>query len=88
MLELSVNAKSKAAVILNRLMLELVFDFPSVEANNMRVWSIASPNKPSLQVSGVWLHFDRTLATRLLTLWDTAWVVVTPPTVDPSRYPS
>jgi hypothetical protein len=83
MLELSANAKSKAAVILAGLTPGLVFDRGSIDADDPRAWSVADPNQLSLQVSAAWLNLVRAVATRLLTPWDAA-AAITLPAMPPS----
>jgi hypothetical protein len=81
MLELSANARSRAAVVFDGLTPGLVFDLGSIEAADPRVWSVADPNNPSLAVSNVWLNFVLAVTSQLLRPWDAAGIVapVAPP---------
>jgi hypothetical protein len=78
MLELSADAKAKAAVTFSGFTPGLVFDLTSIEAGDTRVWSVADPNNPSLQVSNAWLTFVLGVTARLLRPWDAAPAIAAP----------
>lgn len=66
MLELSVNAKAKAAPIFEGVAPDLAYDLPSIEIDDARVWDIADPNRPALPVPTNIDNFVLAIATLLL----------------------
>jgi hypothetical protein len=87
MLELSVNAKAKAASIFEGIAPDLLYDLPSIEIDDSRVWDIADPNRLSLPVPTNINNFVRAIAAHLLESRDANGRILVPAAPLPWRNP-
>jgi hypothetical protein len=88
MLELSANASASAAVVLDGLTPRILFDRTTVAIDDERVWAIADPNLPMLQVvPSDWRALVLYVATSLLIGWDATNRPVVPAAPPPWHRP-